>query len=113
MSECVSVYLSHCFKSNENIESYLSVDDVRDVLGPAVGESNLVGTVGVVAITALLGVEVGERVVVLDSVPVLVDGGEVWVGRLRGVGGDGGGGEAESRGGERSGQKSLRFLQFQ
>ena len=86
-------------------------------LGPAVRESHLVTTSGVVAITLLVGVEVGEAVVILDGVGVLVHGDLVSVGDRGGVvgwsrgavGGDGGGGGGEGAGGQSRGEESLKL----
>ena len=54
--------------------------NIGDSLCPAIREGNLVSSIGVVTITFLMGVEVGERVVIIDSVIVLVHWGEVGVG---------------------------------
>ena len=86
-------------------------------LGPAVGESHLVASGGVVAITLLVGVEVGEAVVVLDGVVVLVHGDLVGVGHGggdvgwggRAVGGDRGGGGGEGARGQSRGEESLQL----
>ena len=53
---------------------------VGDSLCPAIRESNLVSSIGVVTITFLMGVEVREGVVILHGVSVLVHWGEVGVG---------------------------------
>merc|ERR1719483_1923286 len=67
---------------------------VGDSLCPAIGQSHLVSSISIVTITLLMGIEVGGRVVVLDSVGVLVHWGEVRVGGLSGVGGGSGRGSA-------------------
>ena len=89
--------------------TYRSRDVCHD-LGSAVRKSDLVASSSVVAITLLMGVEVGEGVVILDGVGVLVHWGLVRVGGLWGsVGGDGGrprGGE--DRGQEDGGDESLK-----
>lgn len=48
---------------------------VGDDLGPAVGKGDPVSTLGVVAVTGLLGVKVGVGVLVVDGVVVGVAGG--------------------------------------
>ena len=85
-------------------------------LGPAVRESHLVTTSGVVTITLLVGVEVREAVVVLDGVGVLVHGDLVSVGHGGGDIGGGGGaigrdrgcGGRESARGQSRGEESLQ-----
>ena len=76
---------------------------VGDDLGSAVRESNLVTSSSVVTITLLVGVEVAEGVVILDSVGVFVHRGLVRVGH--GGGGAVGGDSVRAGGGQDSGQE--------
>ena len=55
---------------------------VGDGLGPAIGESNLVGAGGCGPVPVLVGREVDQAEVVLDAVGVGVGGGQVGVGGL-------------------------------
>ena len=72
-------------------------------LGSAVGESDLVTSSSVVTITLLVGVEVAEGVVILDSVGVFVHRGLVRVGH--GGGGAVHGDSVRAGGGQDSGQE--------
>ena len=57
-----------------NIPAVGIIDPVVDGLGPAIRESNGVGTRGGVVVTVLLSIEVGSRVVIRDTVVVGVVG---------------------------------------
>merc|ERR1719435_910097 len=74
--------------------------DVCHDLCSAVRKSNLVSSSSIVTITLLMGVEVGEGVVILDGVGVLVHGGEVGVCWLSWIGWGG-----TTSCGEKSGRK--------
>ena len=81
---------------------------VGHYLGPAVGESNLVTSSSVVTITLLMGIEVAEGVVILDSVGVLVDRDLVGVDHGGGGAVHGGGGGSQDSGQEGGGENSLQ-----
>merc|ERR1719431_2491673 len=81
---------------------------VDDSLSTAVRKGNRVAASCIVAITLLVGVEVDKAVVVLDSIAVLVDRGEVWVCRRgRAVGGNGGNWEGGGHSHEGGGEENL------
>ena len=67
---------------DDNYVSTHQSGGVGDGLGPAVGESNLVGASGGGPVPVLVGGEVDQAEVVLDAVCVGVGGGEVGVGGL-------------------------------
>merc|ERR1712123_278542 len=85
--------LGHAFIGHISNISFRS-GHVGDSLCSAIGQSHLVSSISIVTITLLMGIEVGGRVVVLDSVGVLVHWGEVGVGGLSGVGWGSGWGSA-------------------
>ena len=87
-TQCIKIFLSY------NLKGTYRSRHVGDSLCPAIGQSHLVSSIGIVTITLLMGIEVGGGVVVLDSVGVLVHWGEVGVGGLSGVGGGSGRGSA-------------------
>ena len=60
--------LSFSFVGNFSHVSGVSINVVSDLLGTAVGKSNVVGSLSVVTVTAFLGIEVGTVVIILDSI---------------------------------------------
>ena len=64
-------------------EARVTIDGICDLLQAAVRELNVVGTLGIVAITGLLVTKVITRVVILDSIVEVILGRSLLIGWWR------------------------------